>query len=54
MFFHEGMGWWMVFGGVWMLLFWVCLVALVVWGIKKLTGRSGSSSKQAPMDIARE
>jgi uncharacterized membrane protein len=34
---HEGMGWWMVFGGIWMLVFWAVVIALVVWGIKKLT-----------------
>ena len=52
---HDGIGWWMVF---WMVLFWGVLVALVVWGVKKLTerGNSGSSTseKRDPLDIAKE
>jgi hypothetical protein len=28
---HEGMGWWMVFGGVWMVLLWAGIIALIVW-----------------------
>jgi len=31
-----GMGWWMAFGGIWMVVFWGGLIALIVWGIKKL------------------
>ncbi len=52
---HEG---WMVFGVMWMLLFWGGLIVLIVWGIKKLTERRGSSTttteKHDPLDIARE
>ena len=51
---HEGMGWWMVFGGVWMVLFWGGLIALIVWGITKLSRRNGSTTKHAPLDIAKE
>ena len=51
---HEGMGWWMVFGGVWMVLFWGGLIALIVWGITKLSRRNGSTTKQDPLDIAKE
>lgn len=53
-----GMGWWMVFGGIWMVLFWGGIIALVVWGIKKLTERGGSGTggtdKRDPLDIAKE
>jgi len=51
---HEGMGWWMVFGGVWMVLFWGGLIALIVWGITKLSRRNGSTTKHNPLDIAKE
>ncbi len=51
---HEGMGWWMVFGGVWMVIFWGGLIALTVWGITKLNRRNSSSSKHDPLDIAKE
>jgi len=51
---HEGMGWWMVFGGIWMVIFWGGLIALIVWGITKLSRRNGSLPKHDPLDIARE
>jgi len=51
---HEGMGWWMVFGGIWMILFWGGLIALIIWGIRKLYGPGGSNEKRSPIDIARE
>ena len=51
---YEGMGWWMVFGWAWIVLFWGGLIALIVWGIKKLTERSGSTLKHNPLDVARE
>ena len=49
-----GMGWWMVFGWVWIVIFWGGLIALIVWGIKRLTERGGSTPKRTPLDIARE
>ena len=38
------MGWWWIVGGLWMVIFWGGLIALIVWGIKKLTERGGSGS----------
>jgi len=49
-----GMGWWMVFGWVWVVVFWGGLIALVAWGITKLTGRGNTTRKHNPLDIARE
>ena len=49
-----GMGWWMAFGGIWMVVFWGGLIALIVWGVKKLTERVGSASKYTPLDMAKE
>lgn len=51
---HEGWGWWMVFGGIWMLLFWGGIIALIVWGISKLTGHSCSSRSRYSLEIAKE
>ena len=51
---HEGWGWWMAFGGLWMLLFWGGLVALIVWGITSLTRRNDSTPKHDPLDMAKE
>jgi putative membrane protein len=57
-YFGDGMGWWMVFGGIWIFLFWAGIIVLIVWGIKKLT-QGGGSRTDAPggrsaLDIARE
>ncbi len=58
MYWQEGMGRWMMFGGVWMLLFWGGIIALIVWVIKKLMERrnsgSGTSEKRSSLDIAKE
>jgi putative membrane protein len=52
---HDGMGWWMVFGGVWMIIFWGAVIALIVWGIKRLTRHSEAEfNKGNPVDIAKE
>ena len=51
---HEGMGWWMVFGGVWMVIFWGGLIALIVWGITKLSGRGNTTPKHDPLDVVKE
>ena len=49
--FGTAMGWWMI---IWMVVFWGGLIALIVWGIKKLTERGDSTSKRNPLDIAKE
>jgi len=49
-----GIGWWWIFGGVWMLIFWGGLIALIVWGISKLSRRNGSTTKRDPLDVAKE
>lgn len=51
---HDGMGWWMVFGSIWMVIFWGGLIALIVWGIVKLSGRGGATPKRDPLDVAKE
>jgi putative membrane protein len=51
---HEGMRWWMVLGGIWMIIFWGGLIALIVWGISRLARHSHSNGKQSPLDIAKE
>ena len=55
---HDGWGWWMVFGGIWMLLFWIAVIWLVVWGIRSLVRRegpkSGTPEKRDPLEIAKE
>ncbi len=49
-----GMGWWMAFGGLCMLIFWGGLIALIVWGITQLTRRGDATPKHDPLEIAKE
>jgi len=41
---HEGMGWWMAFGGMWFVVFW----GLIVWAVVSLTTRKGVASPAGP------
>ena len=50
----AGMGWWMGFGGLWMVLFWGGVIALIVWVIKKITEKSDSPPGHSPLDVAKE
>ena len=55
---HDGCGWWMVFRGIWMLVFWVAIMALVVWGVKKRVGhvesKGSTAERRDPLEIAKE
>ncbi len=48
----------MMFFGGWMMIFWVVIIALIVWGIIALVKRGTSTSdtpqKRDPLDIAKE
>lgn len=48
---NDGMGWWMMFGMIWMVLFWGSIVWLIVWGITRTTG--GRRQDDDPLEIAR-
>ena len=58
----DGMGWWMLWGGLMMLLFWGTVIALIVWAVQAGTRREAGPSppppaggaRQTPLDIARE
>jgi len=47
----DGMGWWMIFGGIWMVVFWAAIVWLIVWGVGQVS--SGGRRDQSPLDVAR-
>ncbi len=54
-FMHEGSGWWMLFGGIWMVFFWGGIIALIVWGITRLTRSDGRQHhRHDALDIAEE
>jgi len=48
---HDGNGWWMLWGAVMMVLFWGGLIALFVWGLQSLVRRDGPRD---PLEIAKE
>jgi putative membrane protein len=50
---HDVGGWWMLFGGVGMFIFWGGLIALIVWGVTRLT-RHNDSTRHTPLEVAKE
>ncbi|MBI2912699.1 MAG: SHOCT domain-containing protein [Chloroflexi bacterium] len=58
----DGMGWWMLWGGLFMLLFWGSIIALIVWGVQAATRREtgqsqppqSSAGRATPLEIAKE
>ncbi len=52
------MMWPYMFGGGWMIIVWIVIIGLIVWGVIALTrrgnSRSESGSNRTPIDIARE
>ena len=52
---HNVGGWWMLGAGLLMVLFWGGLIALIIWGITRLTRRGCcSTTKESPIDLAKE
>jgi putative membrane protein len=51
---HWGSGWWMLLGGLWMVIFWGAIIGLIVWGISRLTGRGGHTGDTSPLDAAKK
>ena len=52
----DNMGWWMIMGGLWMLLFWGLIIWFIVWAVRKVSqvGKDGGSSGGSAIDIAKE
>ena len=48
-----GMGWLMGLGGLWMIVFWGGLIALIVWGVARLSRRDDGNPKHDPLDVAK-
>ena len=49
---HDGMGWWMAFGMIWMIVFWGAIIWLIAWGVSQFSGRDRRDGESA-LDIAR-
>ncbi len=58
----EGMGWWMLWGGLMMFVFWGGIVALVIWAVQSLSGHEARHDRRSeagaptrtPLDILKE
>jgi putative membrane protein len=57
----DGMGWWMLWGGLMMLLFWGGIIFLVVWVVQSLARRDSgetrppsTSARPTPEEIVKE
>jgi putative membrane protein len=51
---HEGMGWWMLFGSIWFVIFW----GLIIWAIVTVFSRgerstSNGGGSESPLDTAK-
>jgi putative membrane protein len=48
---HEGMGWWMLFGSIWFVVFW----GLIIWAFVSVVNRGDKrdSGDEPALDIAR-
>lgn len=54
--YHEGMGWWMVLGGFWVVVVWGMVIGLGAWVFNRSAGNRPSASSQADsaIDIAKK
>ena len=50
---YDGMGWWMLIGAVWMVLFWGGIIALAVWAVSRLGEGGRREQADTPLEIAR-
>jgi putative membrane protein len=51
------MMWPFMYGGFWMIIVWIVIIGLIVWGVVALvkhSSRSDSGSNRTPLDIAKE
>jgi putative membrane protein len=51
---NGAIGGWGIFGMVMMVVFWIAIIALVVWGIKRFTQETTTSTSKGALDIAKE
>ena len=50
----DGMGWWMIWGGLMMVLFWGAIIALVIWAAQSLSQRDGGQTQSGARRRQRE
>ena len=50
---HDGMGWWMLWGGAMMVLFWGVIIGGAVWLVARLGADRGGRRDESALDVAR-
>jgi len=50
---HDGMGWWMLWGGTMMVLLWAAIIGGAVWLVARLGGDRRDERRESALDIAR-
>jgi putative membrane protein len=50
---HDGMGWWMIFSMIWVVLFWGLIIGLIVWAISRFSG-SGAATTSPPSQVTQK
>jgi putative membrane protein len=51
---NGAIGGWGIFGMVLMVVFWIAVIVLVVWGIKRFTQETTATTSKGALDIAKE
>ena len=53
---HDGMGWWFLYGGVSMAVFWALVIGVIIWAASRFTSRNPENNEEAesPLDIAKK
>lgn len=49
---HDSMGWWVALGGLWVILFWAAIIAVIVWAVKKIIEKPEKKMKEESDDKA--
>lgn len=50
---HEDSGWLMFLNWVWFAVFWIGIISLGIWALRKFTGQGGSEQRRPALEIAR-
>jgi putative membrane protein len=52
--FDGTLGGWQIFGTVMMVVFWIAIIALIIWGIKRFTEGTKTTTGKDALDIIKE
>ena len=47
----NGMGWWMLFGGILWIAFWVSLIYLGIWFVRGRSSEGSTEPREEPLEI---